>query len=86
MYDWCGSSPRTRGDEAKSAVGEELGRIFSLSFMLLRFLNHDPGDFDLTSFSSFSGSLSCGIGIGLGIIGDWEVLSIFRGKGGSGGG
>lgn len=82
MCAWCGSSSCKRGDEGKSAGGEELGRTFSLGFKLLRFLNHDPGDFDL---NSFSGSLTCGTGIGLDIIGDWEVLNTFGGKGGNGG-
>ena len=79
------SSSRKRGDEGISTVGEELTRTFSLGFKLFRFLNHDPGNFDLISFSSFSGSLTCGTGIGLDIIGDWEVLNIFGGKGGNGG-
>lgn len=82
MCEWCSSSSCKRGDEGKSAVGEELGRT---GFKLLRFLNHDPGDFDLNSFPSFSGSLTCGTGMGLDIIGDWEVLNIFGGKGGNGG-
>jgi hypothetical protein len=82
VCDWCGSSRKC----GESPVGEEFSCTFSLSFKLFRFLNHCPGDFDLNSFSSFSGSFTFGIGIGVEVAGGWEVLNTLGGKGGNGGG
>lgn len=81
--DWEDSSARGLGDEGMSLVGEISVLDFSTARRLFRFLlNHDIIFSFSFSFSSFSGSLTCGIIIGVVFVRGSTLV----GNGGRGGG